>query len=582
MTTQTIDPPALRSSAEVTRDWVRAMSTTQRLLERAEPTLAAVVQEAAVAGADAPALIGNEETLSYRELAERASRYARWALREGLRPGDVVAVLMPNRPDYAALWLGLTGVGCVVALLNTSLAPDALAHSIAIAGARGVIADPPLPAATALPDGVRVWRAPAQEAAALSGAPLVYHERRPPHATDPALLIYTSGTTGLPKAATVTHARVLEWSGWFAGMMEAAPDDRLYDCLPMYHSIGGVVAVGSMLAAGGAVVIRERFSANRFWADVAASGATIVQYIGELCRYLVQAPAGEAPAHKLRLACGNGLSAEVWKDFQRRFRIPRILEFYAATEGSVSLTNCEGMPGAIGRVPKFLAHRFPVALIAVDRDSGELVRDSSRRCVKCAVGEPGEAIGKLARDATRFDGYTDAAATSAKILNDVFEKGDRWFRTGDLMRQDAAGYLYFIDRLGDTFRWKGENVSTTEVAQVLRACPGVADAAVYGVPVPGADGRAGMAAVVAGPGFSLAALHAQVAAHLPAYARPLFVRLVASLANTGTFRQRKTELLRDGYTEAGDPVWFDDRENGEYVPCDAALRQRLAAKAIRL
>ncbi len=574
--------PALRSSADVTRDWVRAMSKTQELLGRPQPTLAALVQEAALAHPNSPALIGSDETLTYGQLAARANRYARWALRKGLAAGDAVALLMPNRPDYAALWLGLTGVGCVVALLNTNLAADALAHSIASAGARHIIADPALAAAASLAAGVRVWSSLPRDVASLSGAPLGTHERRPPAAQDRALLIYTSGTTGWPKAANVTHARVLEWSGWFAGMMDAQPNDRLYNCLPMYHSIGGVVAVGSMLVAGGAVVIRERFSASRFWTDVAESGATILQYIGELCRYLVQAPEATVPAHSARLACGNGLSAEVWQPFQRRFAIPRVLEFYAATEGSVSLANCEGMPGAIGRVPKFLAHRFPVALIRRDPESAEPLRDSAGRCLKCAVDEPGEAIGRLAKDATRFDGYTDPQATSAKILTDVFEPDDRWFRTGDLMRQDASGYFYFIDRLGDTFRWKGENVSTSEVAAVVRACPGVVDAAVYGVALPGADGKAGMAAIVGGERFDLAILHAHLKARLPAYARPLFVRQVSSLANTGTFRQRKTELVREGYSDAGDPVWFDDREARAYVVCDDALRQRIVTRELRL
>jgi len=554
---------SLRPSAAVTRDWVRAMSTIQQLLERPEPTLAAVVHEHATTRGDAPALIGPDETLSYGELSARANRYARWALSERLAAGDVVALLMSNRPDYVAIWLGLSQIGCTVALLNTNLATDALAHSIKSAGARHVIVDNAL--AVRLPPDVRAWQDLVQTIRGLSGAPLAAHQHRSPKPTDRALYIYTSGTTGWPKAAAVTHARVLEWSGWFAGMMEAVPEDRLFDCLPMYHSVGGVVAVGSMLVAGGAVVIRERFSASRFWGDVAASGATIIQYIGELCRYLAQSPdADDKIEHRVRLACGNGLAADVWERFQQRFRIPRILEFYAATEAGVSLTNCEGMPGAIGRVPKFLAHRSPVALIRCE--AGAPVRDAAGRCQRVAIDEPGEAIGKLAPAAARFDGYTDPAATEDKILHDVFEPGDRWFRSGDLMRQDVAGYYYFVDRLGDTFRWKGENVATTEVAAVLRACPGVIDAAVYGVAVPGHDGKAGMAALVTDASFDLAHLHAHLVEKLPSYARPMFVRLSPALDTTGTFRLQKTELVGEGYTDSRDPVWVDDAKAGGYVP----------------
>ena len=467
----------------------------------------------------------------------------------------MVALDLGNRPEYVAIWLGLTQVGCVVALLNTHLGEDAKAHGLAVAGAKRIMDATHLPAIDRF-----------------SGTPLTQCERRPPRPQDRALLIYTSGTTGLPKATVVTNARVLEWGGWFAGMLGAASSDRLYDCLPMYHSVGGVAAVCSMLVAGGAVIVRDRFSASRFWPDVAESGATIVQYIGGLGRYLLHAPVNLADTrHKVRIAVGNGLAADVWEPFQKRFRIPRILEFYAASEGAVSFTNCEEMPGALGRVPAFLRDRFPVALIKVDLDTADPERDASGRCLRVATGEPGEAIGRLSGGA-RFDGYTDPKATESKILYDAFTPGDRWYRTGDLLRQDAAGFYYFVDRLGDTFRWKGENVSTAEVAQVIRACPGVRDAAVYGVRVPGADGKAGMAAVVVEEDvFNHATLHAHLVAKLPAYARPMFVRLCPALASTGTFRLRKADLVREGYEPSSDPVWFDDRAHARFVPYDGKL-----------
>jgi fatty-acyl-CoA synthase len=528
----------LRSNAAVTKDWVRALATVQRLMACEDASLARIVHDHAAAHGDAIALIGTGETLTYAALSARTNRYARWALAEGLAAGDVVALDLVNSPDYAVLWLGLSQVGCIVALLNTHLAPEAIAHCIAVAGAKRVID------AAHLPD-----------VATLSGAPLEGHERRPPRAKDRALLIYTSGTTGLPKATNVTHARVLEWSGWFAGMMDAQPSDRLFNTLPMYHSVGGVVAVGSMLVAGGCVIVREKFSASRFWPDAAASGATIVQYIGELCRFLLHAPVSAADTqHNVRLAVGNGLHGEVWLPFQQRFHIPRILEFYAASEGAVSFTNAEGQPGALGRVPTFLRDRFAVALVTQAADG---------RWERVATGEPGEAIGRLGPGA-RFDGYTDKAASEAKILRDVFEPGDRWYRTGDLLRQDAAGFYYFVDRLGDTFRWKGENVSTTELDAVLRACPGVIDAASYGVAMPGADGKAGMAALVVDGSFDLAALHAHLVQRLPSYARPLFVRLCPGLVTTGTFRLRKVDLAREGYAGSSDPVFVE--KGGTFVP----------------
>ena len=263
--------------------------------------------------------------------------------------------------------------------------------------------------------------------------------------------------------------------------------------------------------------------------------------------------------------------------FQRRFQIPYILEFYAATEGNVSLYNCEGKPGAIGRVPPVLAHRFPIALIKCDVDTGEPLRGTSGFCMSCGPDEPGEAIGKILGThelpARQFSGYSDPNASARKILQNVFADGDCWFRTGDLMRRDGAGYYYFVDRLGDTFRWKGENVSTTEVASVIRGCPGVTDAVVFGVAVPGNEGRAGMAAITTDDSFFLAALQLHLAANLPEYARPLFVRLCQSLEITGTFKMKKEKLAKESFTAPSEPdaIWFNDRKSGRFVECDEPL-----------
>ena len=256
-----------------------------------------------------------------------------------------------------------------------------------------------------------------------------------------------------------------------------------------------------MLAAGGSLVLRERFSASQFWSDISRWDCTAFQYIGELCRYLLHQPHSEnETAHRLRLACGNGLSGSVWEAFQQRFQIPQILEFYAATEGGISLFNVQGKPGAIGHIPSYLTHRFAPALVAFDVDKGEPIRNENGFCIRCGVNEPGEAVGKLQMDpasvGSRFEGYTREAETEKKLLRNVFAEGDAWVRTGDLMRQDEKGFFYFVDRIGDTFRWKGENVATSEVAQELCAFDGVLHASVYGVTIHGTEGRAGMAAIV--------------------------------------------------------------------------------------
>ena len=593
-------PSAGAAARSVNADWVRAMQRTAAVTPAATRTLASVLDENAATRGERPALVGETARLTHAELSALSNRYSRWALEMGLRPGDRVALIMANQPDYPAIWIGLSRVGVLTALVNTQLVGTGLAHCIALAAPRYVIVDGDrLPILAAMADSLRpaeIWVHGVDGApypridnavAQLSSAPL----DAGPVVTlrDPALLIYTSGTTGLPKAAHVSHFRIMMWSEWFAGIMDATPRDRLYDCLPMYHSVGGVVAVGAMLAAGGAVIVRTGFSASRFWQDVAASEATIFQYIGELCRYLLNAPESAAErGHRLRLCCGNGLRADVWAGFEARFAIPRIIEFYAATEGSFSLFNLEGRPGAIGRIPRFIAHRSPVALVAFDVAEERPVRDADGFCRRCAPHEAGEAIGLVAAQAanlaTRFEGYTSAAESERKLLRDVFAKGDVWFRTGDLMKQDDKGFFYFVDRIGDTFRWKGENVATSEVADVICACAGVLEASVYGVAVPFAEGRAGMAALVVLPDFDLSRLRHHLVDHLPRFARPVFLRIRDRLATTSTFKVPKSDDVRQGFDPelVSDALFVDDVEMGAYRPVDAALHAAILSGAFRL
>jgi len=581
--------------------WVRALERTAGIERDRSLTLPVLIERLAERFADAPALLSPDAALSYRGLAAACHRYARWGLVRGLGSGDTVCLVMANCPDYLAIWLGLCRIGATVALINTNLRGALLAHSLNLVAPRHVIAgaslaEPVRAVRPLLAAGVECWvSGPGggdlprldEAMAGLAGDALRDDEAPAPSLADRALCIYTSGTTGLPKAANVSHFRLMQWSHWFAGLMDVQPTDRMYDCLPLYHSVGGVVATGATLVGGGAVVLRERFSASSFWQDVVAERCTVFQYIGELCRYLLASPPqAQESQHALRLACGNGLRGDVWREFERRFRIPQILEYYAATEGNFSLYNCEGRAGAIGRIPPFLAHRLPVALVKFDLEAQAPARDASGRCVRCAPQEPGEALGQILAEngATHFEGYTDEAASASKILRDVFAPGDAWYRTGDLMRQDEQGFFYFVDRVGDTFRWKGENVSTTEVAGVIAACPGVADATVYGVSVPGTEGRAGMAALVAAKGFELAELRRALAARLPDYARPLFVRIVSALELTGTFKLRKQELALEGYDPARvrDALYIDDPARGAYVPLDAELHARLQAGKLRV
>jgi fatty-acyl-CoA synthase len=553
--------------------WLRALALTSDT-RREALTLPKLVERQAERFGDRVALTDEHETLSFAELATRMDGYARWARAQGLGPGETACLFVPNCADYLALWLGIARTGASAALLNTNLMGASLAHAVRIVSPRllvtgAQIADEVASVLPQIGEGVHVWShgAPvgkwpqvetARESFVGAGLPAL------PQPMSRALLLYTSGTTGLPKAANVSHYRLMQWSAWFAGLLAAGPADRLYDCLPLYHSTGGIAAPGAMLAAGGSTILRRKFSARRCWGEVRETGSTLFVYVGELCRFLLNtAHDPQETEHRIRCCFGNGLAENIWREFQERYAVPHVLEFYAATEGAVALYNCEDEPGAIGRIPGFLRHRIDLELVIFDSDSGLPKRGDDGYCRACAPGETGEALVPVDPDrieaGATFEGYLDSIATERKILRDVFARGDAWFRTGDLMRRDRRGFYYFVDRIGDTFRHNGENVSTQEVSDAIGTCPGVAEAVVYGVRAADGDGQVGMAAIVPGSGFDLEGLHRHLVRNVPAHARPRFIRLCRSIARTGTFKPQKQQLAEEGYdsSRTADALYTD-------------------------
>ncbi len=568
--------------------WTRALETVARATRDPNHTLPRAVADWAIQYADRPALIGHAESYSFERLAHRLNQYARWGLARGTAKGATVALMLRNRPEYVAIWLGLTRIGAVVALIPPDLKGAGLTHALRAAEAEAVICSPEAEAALREAGFAgEIWtlgegeRRLGEAVTLYSGAPLGDADVGAVTLDDRALRIFTSGTTGLPKAAEVSHRKIVTWTHWFAGLAGLDETDRHYNCLPMHHSVGGVVAVGAPWVNGGACVIAPKFSASRFWDDVARFECTSFQYIGELCRYLVAAPTHiREPRTKLRLALGNGLAAPVWRAFAARFPSIRVLEFYASTEGNVWLYNVEGRIGALGRLPAYLAAKAPIALAAFDEESQAPARGPDGFCRPCGVDEPGEALGRISGDAaSRFEGYSDREATEKKILRDVFEKGDAWMRTGDLMRRDAEGFFAFVDRVGDTFRWKGENVACAEVTEALRRVPGVTDALVYGVKVPGHEGRAGMAAVSGR--FAWAPLQAALSP-LPRWARPVFLRLTDEIARTDTFKPKRALYLAQGFDPAAseDRLWVADGDG--YRPLTAEAHAALLSGALRV
>jgi fatty-acyl-CoA synthase len=566
-----------------------------RPIKRDSPRLACDDLEAAVDKyATRTAIEFEGRSLTYSEFDALANRYAHWALGAGSKRGDTVALFAQNCADYAAVWYGLSKVGVITALVNHQLAGAALAHSLHICNASHMIADAETAATFAavknqLQHPIRSWVLGEDLAVALKGVSSLRPDRTAMRsgmtAKDVALYLFTSGTTGLPKAAKVTHVRALLYMQGFAGATAARPSDRFYNCLPLYHATGGLCAMGAALLTGGCVVLRRRFSASQFWPDIVAQKCTVFAYIGELCRYLTNLPIQpDESRHRLRLAFGNGLRPDVWEQMEQRFKIPRILEFYGSTEGNVSLMNLDGTTGAVGRIPPYLRFAFNARLVQFDMAAQAPARDAQGRLIPCKPGDIGEMIGRIGGDArSDYVGYADKTATDRKVVRDAFVDGDAWFLTGDLMRRDAKGYVYFIDRVGDTFRWKSENVSTTEVEERLSDVPSVREANVYGVLVPGTDGRAGMAALVVDAHFDLATFQAAVQTALPAYAQPVFLRLQPHMDTTGTFKRRKMDVAAEGFDPAKvqDPLFVKLPQDG-YQPIDAALYRRIQSGDVRL
>lgn len=581
---------------------LRTLARVRRLKPGAPANVADTLEKSVDRFEACTAILFEDERWTYGDMERRANRYARWASAIGLGPGDVVGLFMENQPDYLCVWFGLAKAGVATALINNQLTGRGLAHCVNETAARHVIVDADLTdawktATTHLTGPVTAWRNRGHEVsfADLDHALASQSDERPDAALrervtaqDLALYIFTSGTTGLPKAARISHLRVLLTMHSFAAAAGAGPKDVIYVPLPLYHTVGGVCAPGVVLTTGGSIALRRRFSASAFWPDCRRHGATLIQYIGELCRYLVNAPHHpDETRHTLRLAIGNGLRADVWDRFQARFGVPRILEFYGATESNLTLFNFDGERHAVGRQPPYMRGAVNVALVRFDRDVEQPVRGEDGHCIRCANDEAGEAIARIdpTRAKMRFEGYSDDAATSAKVLRDVFAPGDAWFRSGDLMRQDRAGYLYFVDRIGDTYRWKGENVSTNEVAKVLCSAPGVLEANVYGVETPCGNGRAGMAALIVDQSrFDAGSLRSLLHAELPAYARPLFLRFPTATETTGTFKQVKVHAVEDGFDpeRISDPMLFDDPRLGAYIPLDATIHRQIVSGDLRL
>eukprot|EP00512_Aurantiochytrium_limacinum_P006363 CAMPEP_0171521432 /NCGR_PEP_ID=MMETSP0959-20130129/7118_1 /TAXON_ID=87120 /ORGANISM="Aurantiochytrium limacinum, Strain ATCCMYA-1381" /LENGTH=629 /DNA_ID=CAMNT_0012061311 /DNA_START=71 /DNA_END=1960 /DNA_ORIENTATION=+ len=559
-----------------------------------------------------PALLYLDEVVTYQQVEDRSNQVSNWLLSKGLKRGDTVALLMENRPEFVISWLGMTKIGVKVALINTMIKQKPLYHCIKISSCKMLffgaeLADQVNDIKEDLVElGVMLFATSKVEN--VDWCPMVTAEidASPTTATSPKFrqgigmqdvfgYIYTSGTTGLPKAAVILHQKMFAFGALMTRSFKVRETDVVYTCLPLFHSAGGGLGIGIMLYTGATVVIKRKFSASDFWTDCIKYKCTVVQYIGELCRYLTlcdERP--EETKHCVRLAIGNGLRPEIWGTFQERFNIPEIGEFYGATEGNGALVQHCTKPadrGSVGRVGSLMKKITGIKFAKFDVVEEKPIRGPDGFCIECAADEPGELLFLIRDDdpSSQFAGYNDPKATAKKIITDAFVKGDKYFRTGDLLSRDATGRVYFRDRIGDTFRCKGENVSTSEVAEVLSTFPGVEELNIYGVQIPNQlDGRFPAAAITPKDGnianLDMKKLLAHAKKNLPAYAIPMFLRIQTEIAVTATLKLQKVQLRKEGMdiNIIQDPMYWLHDENQEYVPLTQDDYARIIGQRARL
>ena len=583
------------------RFFVKLLGRSKKLDKNKSLTVPDMIEESIDKFPNNIAIEFEDKSYTYLDLDKESNQVANWAIKKGYKTGDVVALLMENKPEFIFIWLGLSKLGITIACLNNNIKSKSLAHCIQTSKSKSLILSSDLidnysSAEDLIDDQLSVY---------VSGDKVQGFENidddnekntnRPNSSirktltnSESLFYIYTSGTTGLPKASNFSHQKFAVGSGLQMFSLNMKSTDKTYLVLPLYHATGGVVGLGSTLFTGGTVVLRKKFSVEKFWEDCAKYNVTVITYIGELFRYLISAPKNEfEKQHNIRGMYGNGLRPDVWKVVQDRFGINNIIEFYGASEGNVSLTNVDSRFGSIGRIPPYAKNALPTKIVKFDVVNEKVVRNEDGFCIECEDDEAGEVIGLIPNEdkfSGKFEGYTDKEATEKKILKDVFEKGDQWFSSGDLLKRDKDGYYFFVDRIGDTFRWKSENVATSEVSEAISTFAGVKEANVYGVLVPGEDGRAGMASIVPGEEFSINGLYEHLSQHLPKYSIPVFIRISKEIEVTGTFKYKKTDLVKDGFDPSvvKDQMYYASTSENDYIDLDANVFKKISDHELKL
>jgi len=535
--------------------------------------------------------------LSYSTFNNWVNKIAHYLLSKGILKGDSVAIMIENRPELLATVLACAKIGAVSAMINTSQKGKVLTHSINLVNPKLIIMGEECVSAyevirknTNLPDDKHLYFADLNTLVNTGTCPAGWtnianeiqnqnqqnpKQTRQIFSEDPCFYIYTSGTTGLPKAVIFNHGRFMKLYGTFGYItVRLKKTDRLYVPLPFYHATALGVCWSTALAGSACLVMARKFSVSRFWPDIRENKATAFAYVGELCRYLIeQPPSPEDANNQVRVMVGNGMRPAIWPTFKERFGIPRVMEFYGSSEGNIAFTNLLNFEKTVGMSP------LPYAIVKYDRETDTPFRNQAGYMTKVSKGEAGLLIGHITEKAP-FHGYTDPSKTASSILKDAFEKGDQWFNTGDIMRHMGYRHAQFVDRTGDTFRWKGENVSTTEVEMLIEEVDTVTEAVVFGVEIPNTNGRAGMASIRLNrplEEFDFAQFLQQMKTNMSDYSIPVFLSINEGVELTGTFKHLKGPLKEKGFDvqKNTDPlyVWLPKTE--EYVPLTQQLQQEI-------
>lgn len=548
------------------------------------------IEQAAARYPDNVLIKYNDRVVRYRKFNEQANKAAHYLVAKGIKPGDVVALFMENRPEYLCYMAAIAKIGAVAALINNSQSGKVLVHSLNLVSAKAVITGEEVVSAIdvikkdgqtdaevlIVPDPDSQWlkENPEQGYTNLEEECSTYpvdnlEQTKKIEPDSPCLYVYTSGTTGLPKASIQKHKKIMGiylGLGMFIGRMDV--NDTVYSSLPLYHATALYLCWLPALANGASIAIRKKFSASEFWSDVRKFDATAFGYVGELCRYLMnQPPSHLDKQHSVRMVTGNGLRPDLWNDFKSRFGIEEVREFYGASEGNIVCYNLFNQNQTVGMT------LGSYAIVRFDNETEMPVKNASGMLIKVDSGESGLLLGRITK-ITPFDGYTDESKNQGKVFRDIFEEGDAWFNTGDIVKDIGCRHLQFVDRTGDTYRWKGENVSTTEVEMIVNQHESIAESIAYGVEIPSTNGRAGMVAITfkdKDHQFDGKELFSRLSAELPNYAVPLFVRMLESVDATGTFKYQRTHLKSESYLTKKSDVYVALPSSKEYVLINADI-----------